>query len=58
MNSGEDLKNKDLKDIQELGQGNGGSVKKIEHTPTGTIMAKKAHVFLLHTNSLLFCFGL
>ena len=40
-NFGEDLKNDDLKDIQELGQGNGGSVKKVEHTPTGTIMAKK-----------------
>ena len=36
-----DLHNEDLKDLQELGQGNGGSVKKVEHTPTGTIMAKK-----------------
>ncbi|KAF8907407.1 kinase [Mucidula mucida] len=36
-----DLRNEDLKEMQELGQGNGGSVKKIEHTPTGTIMAKK-----------------
>lgn len=36
-----DLRNEDLKDIQELGQGNGGSVKKVEHVPTGTIMAKK-----------------
>ncbi|KAF8158000.1 ste7-like protein [Crassisporium funariophilum] len=36
-----DLKNEDLKDLQELGQGNGGSVKKVEHTPTKTIMAKK-----------------
>jgi len=36
-----DLKNEDLKDLQELGQGNGGSVKKVEHVPTGTIMAKK-----------------
>ena len=44
-NFGEDLKNEDLKDIQELGQGNGGSVKKVEHTPTGTIMAKKVCVF-------------
>jgi mitogen-activated protein kinase kinase len=37
-----DLRNEDLKDLQELGQGNGGSVKKVEHTPTNTIMAKKA----------------
>ncbi|PPQ80439.1 hypothetical protein CVT25_001766 [Psilocybe cyanescens] len=36
-----DLKNEDLKDLQELGQGNGGSVKKVEHIPTKTIMAKK-----------------
>jgi mitogen-activated protein kinase kinase len=43
-----DLKNEDLKDLQELGQGNGGSVKKVEHVPTGTIMAKKVcHTFLL-----------
>lgn len=36
-----DLRNEDLKDLHELGQGNGGSVKMVEHTPTGTIMAKK-----------------
>ncbi|KAF5340106.1 hypothetical protein D9758_013150 [Tetrapyrgos nigripes] len=36
-----DLKNEDLKDLHELGQGNGGSVKKVEHVPTGTLMAKK-----------------
>ncbi|TCD70153.1 MAP kinase kinase (MEK) [Steccherinum ochraceum] len=40
-NKYQDLKNEDLKDMQELGQGNGGSVKKVEHTPSGTIMAKK-----------------
>ncbi|KAH8114495.1 Pkinase-domain-containing protein [Phellopilus nigrolimitatus] len=36
-----DLRNEDLEELQELGQGNGGSVKKIQHTPTGKIMAKK-----------------
>ncbi|KAF8628660.1 hypothetical protein AX15_003791 [Amanita polypyramis BW_CC] len=36
-----ELRGEDLKDLQELGQGNGGSVKKVEHVPTGTIMAKK-----------------
>jgi mitogen-activated protein kinase kinase len=36
----EGLKNEDLKDIQELGWGNGGSIKKAEHTPTGMIMVK------------------
>ena len=42
-----DLRDEDLKDLNELGQGNGGSVKKVEHVPTHTIMAKK--VFLLPT---------
>jgi len=37
-----DLRNEDLKDLQELGQGNGGSVKKVEHIPSKMIMAKKA----------------
>jgi mitogen-activated protein kinase kinase len=41
-----DLRNEDLKDLQELGQGNGGSVKKVEHTPTNTIMAKKASILM------------
>jgi mitogen-activated protein kinase kinase len=36
-----DLRNEDLKELQELGQGNGGSVKKVEHLPSKTIMAKK-----------------
>ncbi|KII90899.1 hypothetical protein PLICRDRAFT_158325 [Plicaturopsis crispa FD-325 SS-3] len=36
-----DLRGEDLKDLQELGAGNGGSVKKVEHIPTGMIMAKK-----------------
>jgi mitogen-activated protein kinase kinase len=43
-----DIRNEDLKDLQELGQGNGGSVKKVEHIPTGTLMAKK--VRLCHTS--------
>ena len=36
-----DLRDEDLKDLRELGQGNGGSVKKVEHVPSRTIMAKK-----------------
>ncbi|OBZ71194.1 Dual specificity protein kinase FUZ7 [Grifola frondosa] len=52
-----DLRNEDLKDMQELGQGNGGSVKKVEHVPTGTIMAKKASItaqhFLSHLKQIL-----
>ena len=41
-----DLKNDDLKELQELGQGNGGSVKKVEHLPSGTIMAKKVRLLV------------
>lgn len=40
-----DLKKEDLKNLEELGQGNGGSVMKVEHVPTGTIMAKKVCPF-------------
>jgi mitogen-activated protein kinase kinase len=36
-----DLQNDDFTSLQELGQGNGGSVMKVQHVPTGTIMAKK-----------------
>lgn len=48
-----DLKNEDLKDLQELGQGNGGSVKKVEHLPTKTIMAKKVRFYLLFPYELI-----
>ena len=40
-----DLKNSDLKKLSELGQGNGGSVVKVEHIPSGTIMAMKVRSF-------------
>jgi len=36
-----DLKNEDLRKLADLGHGNGGSVVKVEHIPTGTMMAKK-----------------
>lgn len=52
-----DLKNEDLKELQELGQGNGGSVKKVEHVPSGKIMAKKVSDHLIFSiRSLLFGF--
>ncbi|KAF9049475.1 kinase-like protein [Hymenopellis radicata] len=35
------LKNEDFRNIEELGLGNGGSVMKVEHIPSGLIMAKK-----------------
>lgn len=55
-----DLRNEDLKDLQELGQGNGGSVKKVEHVPSGTMMAKKVHIscnrpFLNSNSTMLDC---
>ncbi|KAK7032512.1 MAP kinase kinase (MEK) [Paramarasmius palmivorus] len=34
-------KPEDFKNLAELGMGNGGSVMKVEHLPTGIIMAKK-----------------
>ena len=39
-----ELRNEDFKDLHDLGQGNGGSVKKVEHIPTGIIMAKKVWI--------------
>jgi mitogen-activated protein kinase kinase len=36
-----DLREEDLRYMGELGQGNGGSVTKVEHVPSGTIMANK-----------------
>ena len=44
-----DLKKEDLMKLADLGQGNGGSVEKVEHRPTGIIMAKKVH---LHSKCL------
>ncbi|KAF8829932.1 hypothetical protein HHX47_DHR2000197 [Lentinula edodes] len=35
------LQDSDLKNIAELGMGNGGSVMKVEHVPSGVVMAKK-----------------
>jgi mitogen-activated protein kinase kinase len=35
------LKAEDLREVGDLGSGNGGSVKKALHVPTGTLMAKK-----------------
>ncbi|KAH7100857.1 kinase [Auriculariales sp. MPI-PUGE-AT-0066] len=37
-----DVKAEDLSEISDIGQGNSGSVKKVEHVPSGRIMAKKA----------------
>jgi mitogen-activated protein kinase kinase len=36
-----DLKKEDLTVLKELGHGNGGSVSKVRHMATGTVMARK-----------------
>ena len=36
-----DLRPEDLDVIKELGSGNGGTVSKVKHLTTGTIMARK-----------------
>ena len=36
-----DLKPEDLDILKELGSGNGGTVSKVKHLTTGTVMARK-----------------
>lgn len=36
-----DLKREDLEVMKELGSGNGGTVSKVRHIATGTVMARK-----------------
>lgn len=38
-----DLKREDLEVLKELGSGNGGTVSKVRHIATGTVMARKVH---------------
>lgn len=45
-----DLSQDDLRTIGELGQGNGGTVSKVEHVPTRKIMAKKVSLNLPSSN--------
>lgn len=45
----ETLRAEDLREIGDLGSGNGGSVKKVTHIPTGTTMAKKVRFISLHS---------
>lgn len=39
-----DIRQEDLKTIERLGAGNGGTVSKVMHIPTKTIMAKKVTI--------------
>lgn len=41
-----DLKREDLEVLKELGSGNGGTVSKVKHIATGTIMARKVSLDL------------
>jgi mitogen-activated protein kinase kinase len=36
-----DLRPEDLEIVKELGSGNGGTVSKVKHVTTGTVMARK-----------------
>lgn len=39
-----DLKKEDLEVLRDLGHGNGGTVSKVRHMATGTIMARKVNI--------------
>jgi mitogen-activated protein kinase kinase len=41
-----DLRPEDLEVLKELGSGNGGTVNKVLHVTTGTVMARKVSSFL------------
>jgi hypothetical protein len=43
-----DLKREDLEVLKDLGHGNGGTVSKVRHMATGTIMARKVSGIYLH----------
>lgn len=47
-----DLKREDLEVLKELGAGNGGTVSKVRHIATGTIMARKAGLPSMYHNDL------
>ena len=40
-----DLKREDLEVLKDLGHGNGGTVSKVRHMATGTIMARKVCIW-------------
>lgn len=53
-----DIRQEDLEIVKELGSGNGGTVSKVKHLPTGTTMARKVlttsslHLFVLCKTAL------
>lgn len=46
-----DLGPDDLEVMKELGSGNGGTVSKVRHITTGTVMARKVRLLLLASHS-------
>lgn len=42
-----DLRPEDFKSIDELGRGNGGTVSKVLHVRTNTVMAKKVNLYYI-----------
>lgn len=47
-----DLKREDLEVLKDLGHGNGGTVSKVRHLATGTIMARKVRLGDIHQLSI------
>jgi mitogen-activated protein kinase kinase len=46
------LRQEDLEIVKELGSGNGGTVSKVKHLPTGTTMARKVCPTQRHDHSI------
>jgi mitogen-activated protein kinase kinase len=44
-----DLRSEDIEAVSELGHGNGGTVTKVRHIPTGAIMARKVGALSFQT---------
>lgn len=51
-----DLRKEDLKKLIDIGHGNGGSVEKVEHIPTGAIMAQKVPTDSIMSSSQTYLF--
>jgi mitogen-activated protein kinase kinase len=47
-----DLRQEDLEVVKELGSGNGGTVSKVKHLVTGTVMARKVPILPYLVTSL------
>lgn len=52
-----DLKPEDLDIIKDLGAGNGGTVSKVRHIPTNTVMARKVGLIISRSSRALEAFS-